>query len=112
MGSRSLHMLETLVAPSSIFVWDAGKAVLLDLHLGAGCFELLLDVFGLFLADVFLDRLGSAFDEILRLFQTESGDLADRLDDVDLVGAAVGEDDGKLRLLLGRSRRRRSATAA
>src|SRR6187431_2954999 len=79
------------------------NGVLLDLDLGARCFELLLDVLGLFLADVLFDRLGSAFDQVLGFLETQSGDLADGLDDVDLVGTTVGENDGELRLLFDSS---------
>jgi hypothetical protein len=52
-----------------------------------------------FLAEVLLDRLGSAVDEGLRLGQTKAGGLADSLDDGDLVGAGGLEDDVELGLL-------------
>src|SRR5687767_3324373 len=73
--------------PGSLFLSSKMRAreVLLDLHLGSRSFELLLDVLGLFLADAFLDRLRSAFDQVLGFFQAECGDLAHCLDDVDLV---------------------------
>src|SRR5205823_7739100 len=43
----------------------------------------------------------------------QAGDLADRLDDLNLLGATFLEDDGELRLLLDHGRRRaaRRATA-
>ena len=69
--------------------------------------ELLLDRLGVGLVDAFLDVLRRAVDEVLGLLEAEVGDLADRLDDADLVGAGVGEDDRELGLLGGRSRRRR-----
>ena len=62
---------------------------------------------GVVLVDAFLDGLGSALDQVLGLLQAQAGDRADFLDDVDLLVAGVGEDDGELRLLLGRQRRRR-----
>src|SRR5205085_8484625 len=62
---------------------------LLDGNLGAGLFEDLLDLVGLFLRDVLLDHLRSAFDEILRFFQAECGHFADSLDDVDLLVAGA-----------------------
>jgi len=57
---------------------------LLQLGRRAGVLELLLDRRGLVLADVLLDRLGRAVDQVLRLLEAKTGDLADRLDDVDL----------------------------
>ena len=51
-----------------------------------------------------------ALDEILGFLEAQAGDLADHLDDLDLVGAHLGERDVELGLLLGRSRS--AATAA
>src|SRR5690606_3336501 len=89
----------------------SSEEVLLDLDLGAGFLELLLDVLRLGLADAGLDLLGRAVDEILGVLQAEAGDLADDLDDADLVGATALEDDGELRLLLGGSRRSRTTSS-
>src|SRR5439155_26000206 len=50
------------------------------------------------------DVLRGAVDEVLGVLEAEAGDLADHLDDADLVRAAVLEDDGELGLLFGRSR--------
>src|ERR1041385_3662807 len=86
-------------------------ANLLDLDLGPCCFELLLDVLSLVFADAFLHRLGGAFDQVLGFLETEVRHLADRLDDLNLVRAAVGENDVELGLLLGRSGAGGSATA-
>ncbi len=61
--------------------------------------ELLDDGFGLALADALLDVGGGALDEVLGLLEAEGGDLADGLDDVDLVGSEVLEADGPLGLL-------------
>src|SRR5438045_2444916 len=74
------------------------------LHLGRGArvLELLLDGLGLVLADVLLDRLRRAVDEILRLFEAQAGDLAHGLDDVDLRGPGLLEDDRELGLLFDR----------
>ena len=65
---------------------------LLELDLGAGGFELLLDVLGFGLVGAFLDGLGSAFDQRLGFAEAQTGDGADFLDDVDLV-LADSEDD-------------------
>ena len=62
-----------------------------------------------FLRDVLLQGLGSAVDQVLGFLQTERGDLAYRLDGVDLIGAGILQDDGELGLLLDRSRCRRAA---
>src|SRR5690348_15145184 len=72
-------------------------APLLDLDLGADLFELLLDGRRFVLVYAFLDGLGSAIDEILGFLETQAGDFADRLDDVDLVATNIGEHDGKFR---------------
>src|SRR5947209_20311581 len=53
---------------------------LLDLHGRAGVFELLLEFRGFVLVDPFFDRLGRAFDQVLRLFEAETGDRAHLLD--------------------------------
>src|SRR5436190_3460868 len=74
---------------------------LLDLHLGAGFFELLLCSFGVGLRNRFLDRLRGAVDEVLRLLEAEARELAHRLDDVDLVFAGREQHDGELGLLFG-----------
>ena len=60
---------------------------LLERNRRAGVGELLLDLFGFRLAEAFLDHLGRALDQGLRLAETESGDLAHGLDHVDLVRA-------------------------
>src|SRR5687768_14711395 len=77
---------------------------LLELDLGACRLELLLDFLGFGLRSVLLDRLRCAFDEILRLFESETRDGAYLLDDADLVRTSGLEDNGELRLRLsGRS---------
>src|SRR5438093_6207002 len=75
----------------------------LQLHASAGVFELLLDRLGLGLRHGFLHRLRGAVDEVLRLLQAEPRDLAHHLDDLDLLVARAGQDDGEVLLL----RRRR-----
>src|SRR6185369_2496029 len=82
---------------------------LLDFDLRAYVLELLLDRRGLVLVHAFLDRLGRTLDEVLGFLQAERGDLADDLDDVDLVGADFGQRDRELGLLFHRGRRRRTA---
>src|SRR6185312_8032550 len=88
---------------------------LLDLDRAARLGDLLLDVLRVVLRHARLDLLRRAVDEILGLLEAEVGDLADRLDHLDLVRARIGEDDGELRLLrrrLGRRRRSRAAAHA
>src|SRR5581483_10011667 len=85
---------------------------LFHFHGGAGVGKLLADVLRLFLADAFLNRLGRAVYQVLGFLQAEVGDLAHRLDHVDLVSAHVLEDDRELGLVLGRGSARRRARAA
>ena len=61
--------------------------LLLDFDLGAGFHQLGLDGVGLFLGNLLLDGLGGAVDELLGFLQAQTGDLAEGLDDGDLVGA-------------------------
>ena len=58
---------------------------LLDLDLGALLFEGRLDLLGLVLGDALLDGLRRRVDEVLGLLEAEPGELADDLDDRDLV---------------------------
>jgi hypothetical protein len=66
------------------FAWPPGAefgtrrdaTLLLDLNLGSGVFELLLDGLGLGLGDSLLDLGRSAFDEILGFLEAQAGDLA------------------------------------
>ena len=60
---------------------------LLEFHLGAGSLELFLDLFGVGLGDVFLNRLRCGFDEILGFLEAQASDGADFFDDADLVFA-------------------------
>ena len=62
--------------------------------------------------DAFLDGRGHAFDEVLGFLQAETGDLADDLDDADLVGAEARHGHGELGLLFGGRGRSRAGTAA
>src|SRR6201999_4204137 len=89
---------------------DAPVDSLLELDLRAGFFELLLEVVGIRLRDAFLEILGRALDEVLRLFEAEARDLADDLDDVDLVRAGFLEVDRELRLLFRRRSRSRASS--
>src|SRR6185436_12342137 len=76
---------------------------LLDLDRGPSLFELLLDRLRLVLGDPLLDVGGSRLDQVLGLLEAEAGDLADSLDDVDLLLARRLQDDVELGLLLDRS---------
>ena len=78
------------------------RVKLLDGDRRAGLLELGLGVLGGVLVDLLEQRLGSAVDEILGLLEAQAGDdLADDLDDADLLLAGTLEDDVELRLLLG-----------
>src|SRR3989304_2407265 len=78
-----------------------GRDGLLNLDLGAGFRELLLDVLSLLLRDALLDLGGSTLDQVFGLLETERGHLAYHLDDVDLLVTGVLEDDVELGFLLG-----------
>jgi hypothetical protein len=71
---------------------------------GAGALELLLGLVGRSLVDLLEDGLGGAVDEVLGLLETERGERADLLDDLDLLVAGSLEDDVELVLLLGLGR--------
>src|SRR5277367_1631201 len=75
---------------------------LLDFDFGARVFKLLLDGRGFFLVNAFLDGLGCAVNEVLGFFQAEARHFANRLNDVNLVAANVGENDREFRLLFRR----------
>src|SRR5215213_10035861 len=76
------------------------RACLLDVDGGAGLAELRRRGLGLVLRHAFLHRLRGRLDQVLGLLQAEAGQLADRLDDVDLVRAEVGQHHAELGLLL------------
>src|SRR5579859_957246 len=57
------------------------------------------DALGLFFRDAFFDRFGSLVNDGFGLFQTQAGEFAHDFDDVDLVGANLGQDGIKLGLL-------------
>src|SRR5690242_17099500 len=64
--------------------------------------ELGLGLLGSLLGDLLEQRLGSAVDQVLGLLEAQAGDdLANDLDDADLLLACTLEDDVELRLLLG-----------
>src|SRR5436305_8966383 len=85
---------------------------LLQFDGAAGILDLLLDLLGLFLVDAFLDGLGSALDQRLRLAEAKAGDRADFLDHVDLLAAVAGQDHVELGLLFGRSSSRCAAASS
>src|SRR5262245_56356291 len=73
-GSRSLKQNripgDAIAPPGTLHL-----VKLLNRDFGAGLFEDLLDLLGLFLGDTFFDGLWRAFDEVLGFLQTERGDL-------------------------------------
>src|SRR5262245_5409986 len=78
---------------------------LLDLDFRARVLQLLRELVGFGLGDARLDDGAGLLGEVLRLLEAEVGRRADDLDDVDLVGAGVLEDDVERRLLLRGGRR-------
>ena len=72
---------------------------LFDLAGCANLFESSGDFLCVFLGDAFLDSLGGVVDDFLGFLEAEAGLLADDLDDLDLLGADVLQDDVELGLL-------------
>src|ERR1700739_93161 len=77
---------------------------LLDFNFRAGVLQLLLGSVGVGLVDPFLDGFGCAVDQVLRLLQAKTGQLAHRLDPVDLVRTGFGQQHGAFGLFLDRRR--------
>src|SRR6478672_4973660 len=74
---------------------------LLELDGCASLGKLGLDLFGLGLRNALLESLRSTVDQVLRLFEAEAcDDLANDLDDADLVAARCGQDNVERILLL------------
>ena len=74
---------------------------LLQLDLAADFLDLLLQSLGVVLGQTFLHGGGSALDSSLGLGQTQTHDLADDLDDLDLLsGVETGQNHIELGLLL------------
>ena len=82
--------------------------LLLDLDFGSCSLKLLLDLLSVFFGNAFFDRLRSGFNKILRIFQTETGDGTDFLDDVDLARAGIGENNIEFSLLFSSGSRSRT----
>src|SRR5262245_48587244 len=91
-----------VIDPASTRSWgEHGRAGSLQIDVGAGLLEGRLGLVGVLLGDLLEDGLGGAVDKVLGLLEAELGELADDLDDLDLLRAGPGEDDVELVLLLG-----------
>ena len=77
--------------------------MLLQLDLGAGVFELLLDLGSFVLVHVGLHFLGSAFDQVLGFLEAQARDRTHFLDHIDLLVARVRQNDREFGLFCGRS---------
>src|ERR1019366_177707 len=104
-GKPAVRLHVTRCQPPSPTSRTATGAELLDFDLGADVFELLLDGRGLVLRHGLLDGLRGTFHEVLGFLEAQARDLADDLDDVDLVAADFGERHRELGLLFGSGRR-------
>src|SRR5439155_24385150 len=78
------------------------EVLLLDFDFATDFFDGGLDLLGLIPGDAFLDGLRCRIDDVLGFLEAEPGELADDLDDRDLVRADLGQGRGELRLLLDR----------
>src|ERR1700722_19868931 len=99
-GRRCETQFETRSAPK-----------LLDRDGGAGALEGSLALLRGLLGDLLKHGLGRAVDQVLGLLETEAGERAHLLDDLDLLVTSGLEDDVELVLLLGLFRRRGSRSA-
>src|SRR5437879_13716675 len=95
-----------------MFVGSADECKsLLDGNRLAGGLELGLGLLGSILGNLLEQRLGSAVDQVLGLLEAQAGDdLADNLDDADLLVAGTLKDEVDVRLLLSGLRRRSGAS--
>ena len=66
------------------------KDELLEFNLCASFFELLLESFSVFLAEAFLQGLGSSFNSSLSFSKTETCKLSNSLDNLDLSSSVEG----------------------
>src|SRR5919201_632790 len=96
---KSAHVVLTEVrsreSPGPL--WPRAFSGLLQFDDGALRFELLFDFFGFLLRHAFLYGAGRTFDQILRLFESETGDRTDLLDHLNLLLAARLQDDRERR---------------
>src|SRR5471032_698641 len=116
-SSRAYALRQTTACSTGIAP-RAGMSVLRKLFHGsreslhfytrANVGEFLGDGRGFVLAQALFYGLGSAVHQILGFLQTQAGDFANRLDDVDLVGAGRRQNHGEFGLLFNH----RAAAAA
>ena len=77
--------------------------MLFEFDFGTSLFELLLGSFSSILGNAFEDFRWSSFDELLGICKTETwSNFAHCLNDSDLVGTTVGDDDVEFSLLFDR----------
>ena len=74
--------------------------ILLESNLSALSLNLSLDLLSLFLGSVLLDHLRSTIYKVLSFLEAKSGDLANNLDNLNLVLTNLGKLYVKLSLLL------------
>ena len=79
-----------------------GEVDLFNLNLSASFLKGCLESLSVFLGNAFLDLGRHTLDQSLGLSQTQTGDAADFLDDLDLLSAELGHDNVKLGLLFHR----------
>ena len=94
---------ETQSVNSASLKIQAIKLKLLELNLSACSLELLLDLVSLSLRSSLLDGLRSGVNLLLSFLQAQAGDLADNLDNTDLRGASVNQNDVEVGLSLSSS---------
>src|ERR1044072_5124269 len=95
------YAIDTKKTPEMGSFLIKARMSLLKFDGSAGSFELGLGVLGVSLGDVFFDGLGGTINESFGFGEAETGDLANGLDDVDLLVASGGQHYGEAGLLFG-----------
>jgi len=79
------------------------EIALFNFNGSANFFNFLFDICGFIFGNGFFDRLGNTFHQILRFFESQAGDSANNLDNLNLFGAEAGENRIKLGFFFSRS---------
>ena len=81
---------QNATSPSPLWGCSRPRSALLNLDRGACFFQLLLDLFGLVLRNTFFQGSRCTFHSSLGLFQAQTGNSANRLNDSHLAGTKTG----------------------
>ena len=94
---QAVHLISAQVFP---LLWHRitlseyrPEVKLLQFNLSTGSFQLSLDFFGFSLRSAFLNSLRSTVNQVFGFFQTQRGNAADFLNNVNFVSAGFNEDN-------------------